>query len=231
MTEDRRSSSSVGARLRGAGQWGAWGSPRGGAGGEARPEPPAPAAPAEGAGSLHDALTGLPNRSLLLDRLDCALKRAARSQQRLAVAVVELSGFPAVVEQHGAGAGDALLTVTGQRLQQALRTSDTVARLGAREFAVVLEGVHTAAVAMQVARKLLAAATQPCTLLAEAEGRPLKLTPQAGLGLALCPDHGRSRDELLAAAMLALAQARRAGGGVQLCVEGADTGAVATAAP
>lgn len=228
MTEERRSTTSVGARLRGAGDWGTWAGARSDA--EPGATPPGAGVPLEPAGALHDVLTGLPNRSLLLDRLDCALKRAARSQQRLAVAVIEVASVPVVVEQHGPGAGDALLTVSSQRLQQALRASDTVARLGAKEFAVVLEGVHTAAVAAQVARKLLAAVTQPCILLAEAEGRPLKLAPQAGAGLALYPDHGRGRDELLAAAVLAMAQARRAGGGVQLYLEGGDDVAAATAA-
>lgn len=229
MNEDRRSVTSVGARMRGAGSWGGWsGAP------VAADTAPAPSAAAEAPlapermPALHDVLTGLPNRILLQDRLDCALKRAARARQRIAVAVLDLGGTAAVAGRHGAAAGDALLATTAQRLTGMLRATDTVARLGAKEFAVVLEGVHSAAVAAQVAQKLLAGVSQPCMLLAGVDGQPVKVEPAAAVGVALGPDHGRRHDELLAAATLAMTRARRAGG-VQVYQEGAELAATAPA--
>lgn len=222
MVDERRSETSVGARLRGsAGNWGAW-DPAGPAAAPAGAAPvhgePAPSQPA-----IHDALTGLPNRLLLQDRLECALTRAARQRQRLAVAVVDLDGLAEIELQPGAG--DALLVVTGQRLRQNLRASDTVARLGPQCFAIVLEGVHSAAVAAQVCDKLAAAVTQPCTLLIGAEGRPLRLAPRACIGIAVYPDHAAGGDPLLALATTALDQARYAGVGVQVHREGAEAAA------
>jgi diguanylate cyclase (GGDEF)-like protein len=228
MSEERRNLTSVGARMRGADNWGGWSGAQAPAGKAVAAA--APVAAAEPASVLRDALTGLPNHLLLPDRLDCALKRGARGRQRVAVAVLDLVGAAAVAEQHGAAAADALVLTTAQRLTLLLRASDTVARLGAREFAVVLEGMHSAAIAAQVAQKLLAGVTEPCMLLAGAEGRPVKVEPAAVIGVAVSPDHGRQRDELLAAAMLARNHARRAGG-VQLYREGVEEPTAAVVAP
>lgn len=232
MTEERRSTSSVGARMRSGASWGHWSSPAdagpNAAASPAAAEPAAepPLAP-ERTPAIHDVLTGLPNRVLLLDRLDGALKRAARTRQRLAVAVVEIAELDKLAAGHGPGATDALLALTAQRLVGTLRACDTVARLGAREFAVVLEGVHSATVAAQLGRKLLAVVTQPCTVLADADGRPVAMTPGASIGVAVSPDHGRLRDTLLAAATLAMVRARRHRAGTLL--HGQEAGPAAAA--
>ena len=178
----------------------------------------------------HDLLTGLPSRVLLEDRLDGALKRAARNKQRIAVAVVDLDGFRLVNEQHGHGTGDELIVTTGQRLLQAVRATDTVARLCADEFAVVLEGLHSAAAAEYLGHKMATAVTQPCRLLVQLEGKPVELAPKASIGLAIYPDHGQQREDLVAAAESAMYRAKRNGGGVQVHREGAEAGVAPSAA-
>ncbi len=89
--------------------------------------------------ALHDTLTGLPNRALLLDRLQEALDRSARDGREIAVLFCDLDGFKAVNDSAGHGAGDAVLVETAQRLRGALRESDTVARVGGDEFVLVVD--------------------------------------------------------------------------------------------
>lgn len=233
MSDERRSDTSVGARMRGrVDGWGAWAASRAGAGDDAMPAPVAKqgAPDAIRPQGTHDLLTGLPSRLLLEDRLDGALKRAARSRKRVAVAVVDLDGFKAINDAHGHGAGDELLATTGRRLLQAVRASDTVARFGADEFAVVLEGLHNAAAAGKLGHMLAAAITQRCLLLVDLEGKPVDLAPHASIGLAIYPDHGTEREALIAAAAVALFQARRAGGGVRVYEAVGEPAAVSAAA-
>ncbi len=89
--------------------------------------------------ALHDSLTGLPNRALLLDRLEAALTRSAREGAEIAVLYCDLDGFKQVNDTAGHAAGDAVLVETAQRLQHALRAGDTIARVGGDEFVLVLE--------------------------------------------------------------------------------------------
>lgn len=180
--------------------------------------------------ATHDLLTGLPTRVLFEDRLDGALKRAARNHHRVAVAVIDLDGFKQVNERHGHSTGDELLSTVGKRLVQTLRASDTVARLGADEFAAVLEGLHSAAAAEHLGRKLTAAVAQRCTLLVELEGKPVELAPGASTGIAIYPDHGQDREALVAAAETAMYQAKQSGGGVRVHNPGAEVPAARIAA-
>ncbi|HEV2927745.1 MAG TPA: GGDEF domain-containing protein, partial [Propionibacteriaceae bacterium] len=129
--------------------------------------------------ALHDAVTGLPNRILLRDRANQAIRQADRELVPAALLLLDLERFKDVNDTLGHHYGDQLLVEVGQRLQAALRGVDTVARLGGDEFAVLLPRIGTVEGAMAVARKLQAALAQPFLL----EG--LTLDVEASIGLAL----------------------------------------------
>jgi diguanylate cyclase (GGDEF)-like protein len=93
--------------------------------------------------ALYDLLTGLPNRSLLIDRLNATFARAERSKGSVALLLLDLDGFKAVNDCHGHVTGDKLLVAVAERLRETARKSDTVGRLGGDEFLVVAEGLHT----------------------------------------------------------------------------------------
>ena len=124
--------------------------------------------------ALHDSLTGLPNRALLIDRLDSALARAERDRREVAVLFCDLDGFKRVNDTAGHAAGDAVLLETSQRLTQALREYDTVARIGGDEFVIVVEPWNRTSteqptieqdrlVALKVADRVADALRQPIT--------------------------------------------------------------------
>jgi diguanylate cyclase (GGDEF)-like protein len=113
--------------------------------------------------AFHDGLTGLANRALFRDRLDQALARAARTQDVLAVLLLDLDGFKQVDDTLGHDAGDQLLTEVARRFSEATRPSDTVARLGGDEFAFVAEGAHEAH-AVMLAKRLLDRLAEPITI-------------------------------------------------------------------
>lgn len=115
--------------------------------------------------AFHDALTGLPNRALLLDRLEQAVQRARRHRQLLAVLFIDLDGFKAVNDQHGHDAGDLLLQEVSRRICGLIRRGgDTVARLGGDEFVVLLEDIaHQDQVDLLV-EQLINAISQPVIL-------------------------------------------------------------------
>jgi diguanylate cyclase (GGDEF)-like protein len=155
--------------------------------------------------ALHDALTGLPNRILLGDRLEQAILTAEREQRELALLVMDLDRFKEVNDTLGHHAGDRLLQEIGRRLRGAVRASDTVARLGGDEFAVVLPGSTDAAGA---AVKL----TQALEVPFELEGHTLALG--ASVGVAQYPQHGETVESLLRSADVAMYTAKRARTGV-----------------
>ncbi|HEX9627115.1 MAG TPA: sensor domain-containing diguanylate cyclase [Acidiferrobacterales bacterium] len=153
--------------------------------------------------ALHDALTGLPNRTLLHDRLHQVLRESARSGQPLALVMLDLNGFKEVNDTLGHAAGDQLLREMAGRLQRALRASDTVGRLGGDEFAVLLPGAD-ATVASRLVRRLSAAVARETVV----GGRPVSLS--ASMGIAVAPAHGRDPDTLLRCADAAMYRAKRA---------------------
>jgi diguanylate cyclase (GGDEF)-like protein/PAS domain S-box-containing protein len=104
--------------------------------------------------ALHDPLTGLPNRDLLMDHLSHALARSSRSGTAVAVLFCDLDRFKDVNDTHGHEAGDVLLTTVADRLRRAVRPGDTVARLGGDEFVVVTEGLHDASAVIGLAKRL-----------------------------------------------------------------------------
>ncbi len=104
--------------------------------------------------SLHDPLTGLPNRTLFWDRLNHALERSQRTGERIAVFFVDLDRFKRINDEHGHGAGDSVLREIAGRLASSVREADTVARLGGDEFGVLLEDLDREADAEEAARRL-----------------------------------------------------------------------------
>jgi len=114
--------------------------------------------------ALHDSLTGLPNRVLLLDRMENALSRAHRMGTQVAVMAVDLDGFQTVNDTFGRKAGDQLLVAVARRLQKALRSEDTLARLAADEFVVVCERIEDLATIAMIAQRIVDTLRQPFVL-------------------------------------------------------------------
>ncbi len=153
----------------------------------------------------HDALTGLPNRLLLQDRLDHAIRHAQREGRRLALMFLDLDGFKDVNDTLGHAVGDRLLEVVAERLGKRLRTSDTLARLGGDEFLIVLEddtGTAAASAAAEACLRLLAA---PIRI----RGHEIHIS--GSIGISLFPTDGQDAETLLASADLAMYRAKADG--------------------
>ncbi len=151
----------------------------------------------------HDTLTGLPNRSLLMDRLDTALARAERAGQGLAVLFLDLDRFKIINDTLGHRVGDELLQGVAKRLQEHLRDTDTVARLGGDEFVVLLEGIEQIDTARAVAVKIRASFDEPLI----AGDREIFTKPS--VGIAAYPDHGDNTGTLMRLADTAMYHAKR----------------------
>jgi len=159
--------------------------------------------------ALHDPITRLPNRALLVDRLRHALTRARRERRSVAALFIDVDGFKDVNERHGHEGGDDLLRALGPRLQAGLRANDTLARFGADEFVVVCEDLDDPEEALAVADRLLAAASEPFLLEG---GHTVRRT--ASIGIALSHgDADADADALLRDADLAMHRAKHAGKG------------------
>jgi diguanylate cyclase (GGDEF)-like protein/PAS domain S-box-containing protein len=154
--------------------------------------------------ALKDALTGLPNRTLLLDRIEHAVSRYERDGDELAIMVLDLDDFKDVNDTLGHAAGDEALRLVAQRLVHHVRPDATVARLGGDEFVVVCEGTDPAQ-ARQIAARLADAVSEP----AEVEGR--QVTLHASIGVASLRDQPQGAAHvLLAAADAAMYRAKKA---------------------
>ena len=141
--------------------------------------------------ALHDALTGLANRTLLRNRIDHAVKARRRTDARAAVLVMDLDGFKEINDSLGHAAGDELLVELGRRLKAALRTSDTVARLGGDEFGVLLPQASVPDDVLRAVERMQGAIETPITL------QGLSLSLEASIGIALYPDDGKDVETLL----------------------------------
>jgi diguanylate cyclase (GGDEF)-like protein len=155
---------------------------------------------------LHDSLTGLPNRILLADRVQQAILAAKREGTALTVLAMDLDRFKDVNDTFGHAAGDTVLREVGARLGSVLRTSDTVARMGGDEFAVLLPATGQEGSA-QIARALIEAIKQPFTQ----DGHVVEIG--LSIGAAIFPEHGEDADTLLRHADMAMYVAKRANGG------------------
>lgn len=146
----------------------------------------------------YDHLTGLPNRALLLDRLEGALARAHRDETQVSLLFIDLDRFKQVNDSHGHSIGDLLLQQVAQRLCQCVRGADTVARLGGDEFVVLLEGGRSCAHAQGVVTKIVQAFAKPFVLQAHA----VPMVPS--VGVATFPEHGETAPQLLSHADAAM---------------------------
>jgi diguanylate cyclase (GGDEF)-like protein len=156
--------------------------------------------------ALHDPLTSLPNRVLLLDRLAQAAARAGREPAPLALLFLDLDRFKDVNDQFGHRAGDDLLKAVATRLMAVVRPGDTVARFGGDEFVVLCENMPGQDQAVDLAERITDILGRPVTL----SGREMSITASVGIVLA---DAGLvPADELLRDADLAMYQAKQQGG-------------------
>ena len=153
----------------------------------------------------HDALTDLPNRNLLNDRIAQAIAQARRTGQCLAALVLDLDRFKVVNDSFGHPVGDALLKAVAARLKAVIREGDTVARLGGDEFVIMLPGLADNESAERVAQKVLAKFADPFVV----EGHELHVT--TSIGVSVYPDDGADGDTLLRTADAALYSAKDKG--------------------
>ncbi len=153
----------------------------------------------------HDALTGLPNRRLLDDRLTQALAMASRSGDNLFVMLLDLDKFKCINDQYGHDIGDQVLRVVGSRMTSCLRDSDTVARIGGDEFVIVLHSPARAINAESIASTLLQSISAPIDLHGHMH------TVRASIGCARFPQDGQDAAALLKCADLAMFGAKRFG--------------------
>jgi diguanylate cyclase (GGDEF)-like protein/PAS domain S-box-containing protein len=157
--------------------------------------------------ATRDALTGLPNRLLLLDRLEQGVSNAARKRTGIGVLLVDLDNFKTINDSLGHDIGDDLLCQVGQRLAPCLRVTDTLARLGGDEFAVVLENLDIDGQrgTQHVAEKILHAMAAPF----QVHGH--QLNSSCSIGISLFPADGRDANALMRAADVAMYDAKKHG--------------------
>ena len=153
--------------------------------------------------ATHDSLTGLPNRALLLDRLETALARSERGGGRCAVLFLDIDQFKTINDSLGHAAGDRLLQVIGERLATVVRPEDTVARMGGDEFVVLAENVTSGPQAVELAERVRSAVAGPMDL-----GKRV-VSISCSVGIALSDHHGA--DALLQQADTALYRAKGRG--------------------
>jgi len=157
--------------------------------------------------SLHDLLTGLPNRALFNDRLNHGLAQAHRHGWNLAVMFVDLDDFKTINDSFGHDAGDAALRTIANRLLASTRNDDTVSRHGGDEFLYLLMEVKDERDVTVIAGKLLEAIQAPCRLVVG--GQSVSRSIHASIGISLFPNHGTTAEALIAQADGAMYEAKR----------------------
>lgn len=166
--------------------------------------------------ATHDYLTGLPNRILLHDRIDQALARFARHGQPVALMYLDLDGFKPVNDEHGHHFGDAVLIEIADRIHAVVRETDTAARIGGDEFAVVIEGIGDIEALGALAQRLIDAISVPI----ECEGRVMAVG--ASIGLVVAGEHCAGPDALITVADAAMYRAKAEGRGRCVVVTDGD---------
>ena len=166
--------------------------------------------------ALHDALTGLPNRTFLRERLEEAVRAGEREMKPSAVLLMDMDGFKGVNDSLGHQAGDQLLQQVAARMRAVLRKADMVARYGGDEFAVVPWGATDVPRAVLIAEKILQAIEQPFTI----GGAPVSVS--LSVGIAVYPQHGEDADALMRRADVAMYAAKRAKSGYSVYAAGQE---------
>jgi len=153
----------------------------------------------------HDALTQLPNRSMMMDRLKQAIARARRDNTRVAIMFIDLDHFKMINDTLGHDVGDRTIKEVARLLLTSLRASDTVVRFGGDEFVIMLEEIHQQDEVVRLVRKVLAALSAPIHM----QGQELFMS--ASIGVTLCPDDGEDVNTLLKHADIAMYRAKERG--------------------
>lgn len=153
----------------------------------------------------YDELTGLPNRTLLSDRMQQAMIKCQRNNQSMAVAFIDLDGFKGINDSYGHSVGDQFLRLITQKLKQSLREGDTLARIGGDEFVAVIDELGLPEDAHKVLWRLLEAAANELNI----NGNRLKTT--ASIGVTFYPENNCSPDQLLRSADQAMYKAKQLG--------------------
>ena len=153
----------------------------------------------------HDALTGLYNRTMFMQRVNQALAQAERHGRRLAVLFLDLDGFKLVNDSYGHDAGDRVLADVARRLQNGMREGDTLGRLGGDEFVLLMESFEDEAQLLEVARRVVETVAQPFSI----GGTTHRVT--VSVGIAAFPEDGRSTHELINRADQAMYHSKEAG--------------------
>ncbi|NJD07517.1 MAG: diguanylate cyclase [Methylococcaceae bacterium] len=156
--------------------------------------------------AYHDALTGLPNRNLLTDRLRQDIARTLRRENLLAVCFLDLDRFKPINDRYGHEVGDRVLREVAERLGHLLRSGDTVARVGGDEFILLLTDLSCREEAEHIAERALGELGHPLLI----DGNDL--TVGASIGIAYCPDQGRDGEHLIDLADQAMYRAKQSGG-------------------
>ena len=154
--------------------------------------------------AIHDPLTGLPNRELFMDRLDLALRRATRGRHEVAAIFLDLDRFKLINDSLGHEVGDQVLIAVAERLNAAMRGSDTIARFGGDEFTVLCEEVSDEGDCLEVAQRLVMALAQPLAL----QSGEVFVTLSVGIALSSA---GTSGAEMLRNADVAMYRAKERG--------------------
>lgn len=155
--------------------------------------------------AYHDEVTGLPNRALLKDRLEVAIRRARRFGHKVGVLLVDLDNFKRINDSLGHHIGDEVLSKTARRLKEAVRSTDTVARMGGDEFVAIISDAGTAEDVAKVAEQILDSFREPMVV----GSHRLKITPS--VGVCLSPDDGDEADALIMRADTAMYEAKAKG--------------------
>jgi diguanylate cyclase (GGDEF)-like protein len=154
---------------------------------------------------LHDSLTGLPNRTLFLDRLQHAISVNARNDKQLAVVIIDLDQFKRINDSLGHKTGDRILKIVSDRFLEVVRKTDTIARLGGDEFIVLVQGFNESLNVIPIIQKMVSVLHESISI----GGDECKIG--ASVGISIYPEHGDNSEDLLRHADLAMYKAKYTG--------------------